>query len=100
MRRGKQAALRLKTSGAGQLEVIIARLERGRRKGKACVTAVRRCTAEVRVVGLSRKVLPGDNGPLPIVTTKLRKARYRLTLTVVGANGKRSRSVSLTLRIT
>ena len=54
----------------------------------------------MRVIGLSRKVLPGANGPLPIVTTKLRKARYRLTLTVVGANGKRSKPVTLTLRIT
>lgn len=100
VRRGKPAALRLRSSVAGQLEVVIARLEKGRRKGKACVTATKRCTAEVRLIGLSRKVLPGDNGPLPIVTTKLRRARYRLTLSVVGVNGKRSKSATLTLRIT
>ena len=51
-------------------------------------------------MGLSRKVLPGANGPLPIVTTKLRRGRYRLTLTVVGVDGKRSSPVTLTLRIT
>lgn len=100
VRRGKPAGMELRSSTAGQLEVIVARLDRGRRKGKVCVAAAKRCTAEVRIIGLSRKVLPGANGPLPLVTTKLRRARYRLTLTVVGVNGKRSKPVTLTLRIT
>lgn len=100
VRRGRPAALKLKSSGAGTLEVVFARLQPGRRKGRACVAASKRCTAAVRVGGLARKVLPGANGPLPIVTTKLRRARYRLTLTVVGANGKRSKPVSVVLRVT
>lgn len=100
VRRGKVAGLKLKSSGAGTLEVVFSRLQRGRRKGKACVAASKRCTAAIRVGGLARKVLPGENGPLPIVTTKLRRARYRLTLTVVGANGKRSKPVSVILRVT
>ncbi len=100
VRRGKPTALTLKSSVAGNVQVIVSRLERGRRKGKACVTATKRCTAAIRVLGLSRKVLPGENGPLPIVTTKLRRGRYRLTLTIVGSTGKRSRSATLTLRVT
>ena len=100
VKRGKLAGLRLTSSVAGNVEVVVSRLERGRRKGKACVAATKRCTAVTRLIGISRKVLPGKNGPLPIVTTKLRKGRYRLTLTVVGSTGKRSKAVRLTLRIT
>ena len=100
VRRGKLAGLRLTSSVAGNVQVVVSRLERGRRKGKACVTATKRCTATVRLIGISRKVLPGANGPLPIATTKLRKGRYRLTLTVVGSTGKRSKPVNLALRIT
>ena len=100
VRRGKLAGVRVRSSAAGTLEIAIERLQPGRRRGKACVAAKgRRCIALVRVGGLSRKVLPGDNGPLPMVTAKLRRARYRLTLSVVGVNGKRSAPLRLTLRV-
>lgn len=98
VRRGNPASLRVRSTQAGMLEVAIARLQRGRRRGAACVAA-RRCTAAVRVTALTRKVLPGDNGPLPILTTKLRRAGYRLTLAVVNGAGKRSKPVVLALRV-
>lgn len=99
VRRGTVAGLRVRSTQAGTLEIVIARLQTGRRRGKACVAATRRCTAAIRVKALSRKVLSGNNGPLPIVTTGLRRGRYRLTLSVVNSAGKRSRSVARNLRV-
>lgn len=100
VRRGVPAAVKLRSSDAGSLEIVISRLQRGTRSGGACVAAkARRCTVAVRIGALSRKVLPGENGPLPVITTKLRRARYRLTLSVVGTNGKRSKPATLTLRV-
>ncbi len=98
VRRGTVAGLRVRSTQAGTLEIVIARLQTGRRRGKACVAA-KRCTAAVRVTALARKVLSGNNGPLPLVTTKLRRGRYRLTLSVVNGAGKRSKAVSRILRI-
>lgn len=99
LRRGKIAGLRVRASGPGTLEIVVARLQRGHRSRGACVARTRRCTAAVRVKALSRKVLSGANGPFPIATTDLRRARYRLTLAVVNLDGKRSKPVVLTLRI-
>lgn len=99
LRRGKLAALRVRASGPGTLEIVVARLQRGHRSRGACVARAKRCTAAVRVKALSRKVLSGANGPFPIATTDLRRGRYRLTLAVVSESGKRSKPVVLTLRI-
>ena len=99
LRRGKLAALRVRASGPGTLEIVVARLQTGHRSRGACVARARRCTAAVRIKALSRKVLSGANGPFPIATADLRRARYRLTLAVVSVDGKRSTSVVLPLRI-
>jgi len=99
LRRGRLAALRVRASGPGTLEIVVARLQRGHRSRGACAARTRRCTAAVRIKALSRKVLSGANGPFPIATTDLRRARYRLTLALVSVDGKRSRSVVLSLRI-
>jgi len=89
----------VRSTGPGTLEVVVARLQKGRRSRGACVARTRHCTAAVRIRALSRKVLSGANGPFPIATTGLRRGRYRLTLAVVSVDGKRSSSVSLSLRI-
>ncbi len=99
LRRGKLLSLRVRSSGPGTLQIVVARLQRGHRSRGACVARVRRCTAAVRIKALSRKVLSGANGPFPIATTGLRRARYRLTLSIVSVGGKRSKSVVRTLRI-
>lgn len=99
VRRGKQVALRLRSSAAGDLEVVLSRLQPGRRKGRACVAARRRCTAVVRLSALTRKVLPGDNGPIQVVTNGMKRGHYQLSLSVVGLDGKRSATVKLILRV-
>jgi len=99
VRRGKLAGLRVRSTGPGTLEIVVARLQRGHRSGGACVARTRHCTAAVRIKALSRKVLSGANGPFPIATTDLRRGRYRLTLAVISVDGKRSRAITLSLRI-
>ena len=90
---------RFSVTEAGTASLVIARADKGRKKGKSCVKPTAKlkkaakCTRYVKVGTLKRKTTVGVNRVAftgRIGTKALKAAKYRLTVTAVDAAGNKS----------